>query len=213
MELNIKDTLIQKRFPTVMVPKYGELEPCPLHQTRLLMARDGVYIETNQPFGKFMGHLAGFDRDLPYGDVEPANSIVAVLATEEVKEILYRIIKPAAEEYAVKGHEWAGWIVWNEEEGCQYLPLDIETTAVSVIIRDRPVLPEGTYLIADVHSHGRIQPFFSNTDDADDAGGVKASLVLGSYNGMTEKFKVEGRIVIEGFYFPLFNGKNVVASI
>ena len=51
MDTNLKDRLIQERFPTIMVPRYEDLSPCPLHQTRLLMARGGLYIDTLQPFG------------------------------------------------------------------------------------------------------------------------------------------------------------------
>ena len=38
MDTNLKDRLIQERFPTIMAPRYQALPPCPLHQTRLLMA-------------------------------------------------------------------------------------------------------------------------------------------------------------------------------
>ena len=53
MDTNLKDRLIQERFPTIMAPRYEDLSPCPLHQTRLLIARGGLYIDTLQPFGAF----------------------------------------------------------------------------------------------------------------------------------------------------------------
>ena len=70
MDTNLKDRLIQERFPTIMVPGYEDLPPCPLHQTRLLMARGGLYIDTLQPFGAFRRCLWFADRDLPYGEVK-----------------------------------------------------------------------------------------------------------------------------------------------
>jgi len=201
---NIKDKLIQNRFLTVMVPRYGNLEPCPLHQTRLLMARDGVHVETNQPFGRFRGHHADLCRDLPYGDVTAINDFVSIMGSEEVNRIFKNDIRSAAKEYAEGNMEWAGWIIWSAGEGYRYLPLEIEATLGSVVIKNRPTLPAGSCLVIDVHSHGRIKPFFSATDDRDDAGGVKICVVLGGY---TERdgFKVEGRIAVEGFFFPLFD--------
>ena len=69
MDTNLKDRLIQERFPTIMTPRYEALPPCPLHQTRLLMACGGLYIDTLQPFGAFRRCLWFAERDLPYGEV------------------------------------------------------------------------------------------------------------------------------------------------
>ncbi|HBL23681.1 MAG TPA: PRTRC system protein A [Deltaproteobacteria bacterium] len=201
---NIKDKLIQNRFPTVVVPRYGDFEPCPLYQTRLLMARDGVHVETNQLFGRFRGHHADLGRDLPYGDVTGINDFVSIMGSEEVNRIFNNDIRPPAKEHAERNMEWAGWIIWNAEEGYRYLPLEIEATFGSVVIKNRPTLPAGSCLAIDVHSHGRIKPFFSVIDDRDDAGGVKVSVVLGGYSGK-DGFAVAGRIAVEGFFFPLFD--------
>ena len=63
-------------------------------------------------------------------------------------------------------------------------------------------------MVIDVHSHGAIPPFFSATDDEDDKGGVKISLVLGSYqagkDGQT--FKMAYRYCVEGFFIGTFEG-------
>ena len=71
------------------------------------------------------------------------------------------------------------------------------------MIKDRPALPEGTCLAIDVHSHGAMKPFFSSTDDLDDSGGVKLSVVLGSYSREEgrHRFLYRCRIVVEGFFF------------
>ena len=112
---------------------------------------------------------------------------------------------PAAAEYAEDNREWAGWIVWSKEEGYSYLPLDFEASAASVFIKQRPVLPEDTHLVIDVHSHGTMKAFFSSTDDVDDSGGVRLSVVLGSYskNEGRHSFLYKYRAVVEGFFFDL----------
>ena len=79
MDTNLKDRLIQERFPTIMVPRYEELSPCPLHQTRLLMAHRGLYIDTAQPFGRFRRCLWIADRELPYGEVEEIDEFAGIL--------------------------------------------------------------------------------------------------------------------------------------
>ena len=205
MDTNLKDRLIQERFPTIMAPRYEDLSPCPLHQTRLLMARGGLYIDTLQPFGAFRRCLWFADRDLPYGEVEEVDEFSGILKDPQVTAIFENCILPQAAEYADDNREWAGWIVWTKEEGYSYLPLDFEASAASVFIRQRPVLPEDTHLVIDVHSHGTMKAFFSSTDDVDDSGGVRLSVVLGSYsrNEGRHNFLYKCRAVVEGFFFDL----------
>jgi len=201
--MNRKDQLIQERFPTVIVPAYEELSACPLHQTRLLIARGGLYIDTSQPFGRFRRCLwPSTHRELPYGEVEGINEFASILADPVVTSIFESIILPEAARYAEDNREWAGWIVWTRE-GHSYLPLDFEASGASVLIKERPVLPEGTCLAIDVHSHGAMKPFFSSTDDRDDSGGVRLSVVLGSYSREKGRhsFLYRCRIVVEGFFF------------
>ena len=142
MDTNLKDRLIQERFPTIMAPRYEDLMPCPLHQTRLLIARRGLYIDTLQPFGAFRRCLWFADRDLPYGEVTEVDEFSGILKNPQVTAIFENCILPQAAEYADDNREWAGWIVWSKEEGYSYLPLDFEASAARVFIRHRPVLPE-----------------------------------------------------------------------
>ncbi|OPY67776.1 MAG: hypothetical protein A4E57_02095 [Syntrophorhabdaceae bacterium PtaU1.Bin034] len=205
MDMNLKDRLIQERFPTITVPRYEELSPCPLHHTRLLMAREGLYIDASQPFGRFRRCLWLAGRDLPYGEVAEVDEFSEILKDPQVTAIFEKAILPQAVEYARDHLEWAGWIVWSGEEGYSYLPLDFEASAASVLIRERPLLPEHTCLAIDVHSHGTMKAFFSFTDDVDDFGGVRLSVVLGSYSNEEGRhhFEYKCRAVVEGFFFDL----------
>jgi PRTRC genetic system protein A len=205
MDTNLKDRLIQERFPTIMTPRYEDLMPCLPHQTRLLMARGGLYIDTLQSFGAFRRHLWFADRDLPYGEVTEADEFSGILGDRQVRKIFESYILPQAAEYAEDNREWAGWIVWTKEEGYSYLPLGFEASTASVFIGHRPVLPGGTHLVIDVHSHGAMKAFFSSTDDVDDSGGVRLSVVLGSYsrNEGQHSFLYKCRAVVEGFFFDL----------
>ena len=79
------DGLLQKEFPTVMVPKYGDLEPCLMGRSRLLMGRDGLYLETVQPWGRLVRNLWVSQRPLPYGDVEEVDTFQEVFHHSEGK--------------------------------------------------------------------------------------------------------------------------------
>jgi PRTRC genetic system protein A len=209
MDMNLKDRLIQERFPTIMVPGYEQLPPCLLHQTRFLMVRSGLYIDTLQPFGAFRRCLWFADRDLPYGEVAEVDDFSGILKDPQVTVIFEDFVLPRAAEYAGNNLEWVGWIIWTKEEGYSYLPLDFEASAASVIIRQRPLLPQNTYLAVDVHSHGAMKPFFSSTDDFDDSGGVRLSVVLGGHsrNDGRHHFVYKCRAVVEGFFFDLEVGE------
>jgi PRTRC genetic system protein A len=43
-------------------------------------------------------------------------------------------------------------------------------------------LEEGEFLVLDLHSHGKFDAYFSERDDADDAGSMKFSGVIGNLN-------------------------------
>lgn len=204
--MNTKDQLIQQRFPTIMVPGYEELSPCPLHGTRLLVAKNGLYVETAQPFGRFRRRLwDASDRELPYGEVKEMDEFAEILRDPAVMAIFEETILPEAAGYAGDHREWAGWIVWRREGGYSYMPLDFEASPTRVLIKERPVLPDGTYLVIDVHSHGVIKPFFSSTDDFDDSGGVRLSVVLGGYaeDEGRHNFLYKARAIVEGFFFHM----------
>ena len=204
--MNTKDQLIQQRFPTIMVPGYEELSPCPLHGTRLLIAKGGLYLETAQPFGRFRRCMwNASDRELPYGAVEEVDEFAEILTDPAVMAIFEETILPEAAQYADDNREWAGWIVWTNDEGYSYMPLDFEASPARVLIKERPVLPDGTYLVIDVHSHGVMKPFFSSTDDFDDSGGVRLSVVLGGYadDEGRHNFLYKARAIIEGFFFHM----------
>lgn len=203
--LDIKDRIIQNHFPTVMALKYGALPECGTGKTRLLMAQDGLYIETNQPWGRLVHRLYDAPRLLPYGEIEERDDFSELLT--QALSMLHNDIIPAAAGYAEQNKEWAGWIVWNEQNGLEYMPVTFESTYVRAEVR-HPDLPKGKHLVIDVHSHGTMPPFFSATDDEDDKGGVKISLVLGSYKAgnNAQTFKTAYRYCVEGFFIGAVEG-------
>ena len=205
--MNKKDILLQLRMPTVMAPRFEPLEPCPMGMTRLLMAEAGLYLESAQPWGVFREIIWESPRLLPYGPVEPQDGFAAALRKSFPE---WRDIVPAATRAAEVDKEWAGWIVWREDRGFFYWPVGHKATPVSADYDEK--LPDGTCLVADIHSHGRLDAYFSENDDQDDAlggstvtaEGVKMSIILGKYDRSSPfPFReVALRYVIRGFLYP-----------
>jgi PRTRC genetic system protein A len=199
--LNAKDTLLMSQFPTLMVPRFEPLSPCETHKTRLLMANDGLYIETVQPWGRIVSNLwQSHPRTLPYGKVQEYDSFAAIFARPDVRQILSGVVREEAARYADSDLEWASWVIWSREGGFRYQELSLQETTVSRVRLDRYQLADGEHLVVDIHSHGRLPPFFSPIDDKDDAGGVKISVVLGSYDAECRRFAYRVRYCVEGFF-------------
>ncbi len=198
------DEIRQKERPTIMMPKHGELEPCPMRKTRFLMARDGLFIETQQSFGRLVKQLWQSPRPLPYGVVEEVDEFWPVL-TACFDHIIGPEMFHDAAEYARSNREWCGYILCDEGDSSAfyYHKNDFDSTVGSLYYRRS--LPKGSSLVVDVHSHGEIPPFFSSTDDEDDRGGVRICVVLGSFKekGDVRDFHWAARYVIEGFFFEL----------
>jgi PRTRC genetic system protein A len=196
--MNPYDVSLRAHLPTVMVPRYEALSPCPQGRMRLLMAQDGLYLEASTPWADLRLPLWRTQRILPYGPVEPQDGFSA--AVPGLAPLLAAIASEAAK-FAEHNLEWASWIVWEEGRGFRYQPLEFEATPARARYRV-PSLPEGTWLVADIHSHGRGRAFFSPEDDLDDQAGLKISIVLGSYDPgrRGQPFLCVVRYCIYGFF-------------
>lgn len=193
------DEIIQNHFPTVMMPKQTDLPELETGKTRLIMADDGVYIETCQLWGKIIRQLWSSPRKLPYGSIVERNDLQTAIAQVE-GFVATDLIEKMAENAKV-GMEWAGWITYKKPD-FRYRELPSISIGAAHVKSSFPLLHKGECLAIDIHSHGNIPAFFSKTDDIDDAGGVKVSIVYGGYknNEFTEEAR---RICIEGFFFEM----------
>jgi PRTRC genetic system protein A len=200
--VNRLDEIIQTEFPTVMVPRHEALSALQEGKTRLLMARDGLYIEANQPWGRLVKRMWPAPRPLPYGEVEEIDTFRNAIDAVSRSEIMVRIMKEAAQ-YAESGKEWMGLVLYEQESGeFLYRPLDFESTRTSVDYRKAKL--KGASVAIDVHSHGKIAAGFSPTDDRDDAGGVRIAVVLGNYRREQGQVKFDYVVwyCVQGFFLP-----------
>lgn len=192
------DKITRDHFPAVMVPKYSPLEKCPMGKTRLLMAVDGLYIETRQPWGILIRRLWDAPRALPYGPVNVIDTFSDALY--EAHKILETNLDEA-ERMAEKCLEWAGWVVWKSGQ-FSFMPLEYEELSAVKARKIHPRLPEGASLVLDAHSHHRMPAYFSTQDNKDDMGGVKIAQVIGGYTTECGFEQLRTRYCVEGFFFP-----------
>jgi len=201
--VNRLDEIIQAEFPTMMVPKHEEISPLRVGKTRLLMARDGLYIEAVQHWGRLVRRLWSAPRPLPYAEVEEIDTFKDALQAVFRSEIMDTIVEEAAR-CAERGREWIGWVLYDHESGkFFYRPLDFDSTRTSVDYRKGKL--GGASVAVDIHSHGRIEAGFSPIDDHDDAGGVRISVVLGSFREEKGEWKFDYavRYCVQGFFLPM----------
>ncbi|MDA8106108.1 MAG: DUF2016 domain-containing protein [Nitrospiraceae bacterium] len=198
-----KDEIIRRRFPTLMAPREEPLPECPVGETRFLMAADGLYLETNQPWGRLIRRLWSLSRirPLPYGSVEEVDEFHAILQDHIMPVISTHMVEDAAA-YARDRKEWAGLAVWDGS-GCYYLPVPFRASSFRAEDIRMPRLPEGHYIVGDVHSHHRMAPSFSTIDDNSDSMGARISVVLGNFKEGGEGPRVDwkARYCVQGFIF------------
>lgn len=198
-----KDEVVRKRFPTLMMPREEPLPECPVGETRFLMAADGLYLETNQPWGRLIRRLWSLSRvrPLPYGIVEEVDGFLTILQSHIMSVISVCMIKEAAA-YALDGKEWAGLVIWGGE-GCYFLSVPFTASCFRAEDIQMPRLPEGHYIVGDVHSHHMMAPSFSPTDDYSDSMGARISVVLGNFREAEDgpRFDWRARYCVQGFIF------------
>lgn len=199
--MNRKDLILQNHLPTVMAPKYEKIAPCETGKTRLIMGHNGLYIETNQVWGRLVRKLWHSERQFPYGLVEEIDTFRDIV--NGVWPIMHEEVIPHAAEYAATKTEWAGQIIYTPS-GLRYLPLNFTSDEFKARY-ELPALSEGEHFVIDIHSHHGMTPSFSETDDQDDSGGVKIRMVLGNYRHISEAnthfFQWKCRYTVEGFFF------------
>lgn len=182
MAADKRDVFLQQHTPVVMVPRFGELEPLQRVGHRFLAASDGLWLELRRKWLYLREPIAESAIAMPYGEVER----VAEYQFDELA-LAKLIARFRVDARAAMPNECAGWGVWSESSGAlEYWPLITIAASPGSVEFHRPTLEDGLHLAVDLHSHGALPAFFSGTDDDDDAGEVKLSVVLGQLHGTYE---------------------------
>jgi len=198
-DLDPRDRLLQAHTPAIAVPRFSELAPLERNGHRYLVAEDGVYIELRRPWMSVIWPVAPSEAALPFGTVRNMGAHLE-FEWKELTELLDPFERDAN---TAMPNEFAAWITWSSTgdggHTLNYRPLLACAPSPSSLHLIRPALAEGEHLVADLHSHGAMEAFFSATDDEDDAGEVKYAAVLGGIGTDAPRWRV--RLCLPGGQF------------
>lgn len=194
------DQALLAAAPVAAVPRHAPFHPLQEAGHRFLLAADGLHIEVRRPWLHFIHRLAESPKvAIPYGQLEKKCAFDFGLigsALPQLKEFSAKAKSDAPLEAAASllwDHAARSWrIAYPEVIG--------EASASRIEYRQVEV-GENESLAIDVHSHGHLAAFFSDTDDADDRGAVKISVVFGNLD--TDKPTVAFRLCVLGLYIPI----------
>ena len=194
--MDSRDVALQSTLPTVMVPMFGPFEPLATPGNRILMARDGVWVEARR-HGIYTRQKIAEQRTVavPYGEV------TEVLDTEfsGLGDVLREFVVEARKALP---NECAMALVWNATtRTLRSRPLVALSQSAGHIKYERPEVSEDEHVVLDVHSHAAAPAFFSRTDNADDRGDVKVAVVVGNVHSSTPT--VVARLCVLGHFRPL----------
>lgn len=202
------DLALLRAAPVAVVPRHGEFIPLQENGHRFLLAAGGLFLEVRRPWLYFVHPLAaGLPVRMPFGAVEPKIE----LAFGRLGNAMTLIRQFARSALREAPNEWADMIVWNANTGdLSDLNVDIEEcTPASVRYRCRD-LHDHESIAIDLHSHGHLPAFFSDTDDADDAGSVKIAGVIGDLDKPDSPHRAAFRLCALGLYLPVHVPADVI---
>lgn len=188
------DQILQADLPVVCFPLQDDFVALKEPGHRLIVARGGLYKEVRRQWLYAVTNIA--PGETPYGCIEEK----FIMTTGLSEALLNEFVSGAR---AAAPNETAAWIVWNETTRESRLVWLQQTSVSSVHVTvERPMLSGGDHLLADLHSHHDMKPFFSGQDDADDLrhGDVYIAGVVGHIStNPTWKFRLclEGKVARE----------------
>lgn len=169
------DLLLQGHTPVAVVPRFGEFEALTTHGHRFLVDRDGLWIEARRPWAHVIWPLARQDSTpMPHGALTP----VVQLAFDRLPvEALEAFVRDARKHHPA---EVGAVVTWNERDGSmRYRLCDVLSAGVGHLRQRWPAFDEGEHPVLDLHSHGPLAAFFSDTDRRDTGTDVVVAGVVG----------------------------------
>lgn len=194
------DKALLAAAPVAAVPRHTPFHPLQESGHRFLLAEDGLYLEVRRPWIHFIHQLAKQTTvAIPYGPIKGK----CELDFGTIGSALAQMQEFAAKARADAPIEAAASLLWNHRKRSwriEYPDIIGEASASGIQYRQVEPGPDESIAI-DLHSHGYLHAFFSDTDDADDRGTVKVSAVFGSLD--QERPTVAFRMCVLGLYIPI----------
>jgi PRTRC genetic system protein A len=192
------DSVLQSQFPTVMAPRYSDMQALTHSGERFIMTGDRLLFEVSRPWLHAVRSISErFERSTPYG--VGLAEVITLRCPPLPAALLNQFIGQA---HAAFPNETAAWVIWNEAtNGFTYWELDIESSSPGHVTFQRPRLKSTEHLVLDIHSHGAYPAFFSSQDDTDDRDQLCISAVLSLQN--PDKPTFVARLSMLGVYTPI----------
>ncbi len=192
-----RDIALQTLTPSVMVPKFSELEQLEQSGHRFCIASDGLWMQVKRPWLELCVPLAQQHIvSMPYGQLEEKMQFnFGPLPKAFLQQFLQE-----ARDYLP--NECAAWFIWDENTAEMRFEMLVADDATSGSITYQcPVLEDGEHLIADIHSHGEGHAFFSFQDNDDDRTEIKIAIVVGNVDSDTPTMRM--RLCANGYFIEL----------
>lgn len=196
--MNAADSVLQRSFPTVMVPRLEPVAPMENFGERLLVAKSGIFLEVNQPWLSLVRRIAVYSvaTAIPYGEVKESTELICDRVPEALVGEFTRMARAAAP------NEMGAWIVWSTMTKLfRLVPVTILSHSPSALRYEPPKLEAGEVRVVDCHSHGQHPAYFSGTDDSDDQHEIKFALVVGNCSSHMPSFAL--RLCAKGIFEPV----------
>ena len=191
-----RDRVVLGETPALMQPLFGKpLPPPESGKHRFVCGQDGLYIEAQNEVIGVRNNVAESSIKLPYGTVHQTG--IHLKQGRIPKRILDSMVEKA-KQHSPK--EWAGLVVWDrhQERYSLYEPTVIVAGVGHISYQN--ILPNEFVLVMDVHSHGILSAFFSETDNQSDRAGFYIAGVIGSC--LLEAPMMASRLVLNGQFLP-----------
>ncbi|OAI16239.1 hypothetical protein A1507_11815 [Methylomonas koyamae] len=158
-----------------MQPLFGEKLPAPEPgKHRFVIGQEGVVIEAINEVLEVRLPVARSIVKLPYGALGEQG---VRLRHGPIPITLLAAIEQKAT--STCPDEWAGWVIWDVPHQ-RYELMEPEILSLGPgHVSYRNELPEGSAIVLDVHTHGRMPAFFSGVDDVSDQQGFYIAGVIG----------------------------------
>lgn len=192
------DAVLAAQFPIIPQPVHGERSDMREFGIRYIVGANGLHREVSTPWLHSVLPVGSpsVGARLPYGLVRP--------------QVNLRCPKPSSRHWrefatmamAAFPNECAAALLWSPSTSQWRLaPRRVDEPGAAYIRYVEAECLDDEIVVVDLHSHGGAPAFFSDVDDADDAGSIKLSVVFGRCE-RADQMDVASRLCVIDTFVP-----------